>query len=495
MKRIILLTLLFLCNFISIKAQKNDYVWQLGYASNTKDSTFGGTKIDFNFSPPKISYEFRKMYFFLTNASICNDVGNLLFYTNGIYIADSTNNPIKNGTELDTWEQYGNNINQGCLILPYPEKINQYILFHKRDTVLPIILSEDYEIYATTVDMNLNGGKGQVVEKNKLLIQDTLAEGFSAVKHANGKDWWIITPTSYRNSYHRLLLTSMGIKNMGKQTVGNLVVHGLGCSSFSSDGVKYARFNTINAAEGQRVDIYDFNRCTGTLSNQYAMLFKYPNCSSGSLCFSPNSRFLYVFFQEEAWQYDLWATDIAASKEFLGYYKFSDWQHGSGFHASQLGPDGKIYITCKNAAKYLHVIHNPDEKGKLACNFKQHDIELPTFNASTIPNFPNYRLSALSGCMVDTEDIEEEKKIELSVFPNPFSDQVKLSIKSNQSTDEAVQVTISDIMGRTIYQTYTSLQKGYNEVIVGNTSAWATGIYTYTIRSATDVASALFVKQ
>jgi hypothetical protein len=56
-------------------------------------------------------------------------------------------------------------------------------------------------------------------------------------------------------------------------------------------------------------------------------------------------------------------------------------------------------------------------------------------------------------------------------------------------------VTISDIMGRTIYQTYTSLQKGYNEVVVGNTSTWATGIYTYTIRSATNVASALFVKQ
>jgi Secretion system C-terminal sorting domain len=82
-----------------------------------------------------------------------------------------------------------------------------------------------------------------------------------------------------------------------------------------------------------------------------------------------------------------------------------------------------------------------------------------------------------------------------SISPNPFRDEVKLSIKSNQSTDEVVQVTISDIMGRTIYQTYTSLQKGYNEVIVGNTSAWATGIYTYTIRSATDVVSALFVKQ
>jgi photosystem II stability/assembly factor-like uncharacterized protein len=98
--------------------------------------------------------------------------------------------------------------------------------------------------------------------------------------------------------------------------------------------------------------------------------------------------------------------------------------------------------------------------------------------------------------VIATDDLEKEKDgLRVKVIPNPFNDQVKLSIKSNQSTDEAVQVTISDIMGRTIYQTYTSLQKGYNEVIVENTSAWATGIYTYTIRSATDVASALFVKQ
>jgi hypothetical protein len=67
----------------------------------------------------------------------------------------------------------------------------------------------------------------------------------------------------------------------------------------------------------------------------------------------------------------------------------------------QLGPDGKIYAACASGVKSFHVIHNPDEKG-LNCDYQQHGVALPTYNAFSIPSFPNFRLGPLDGSSCDT---------------------------------------------------------------------------------------------
>lgn len=93
-------------------AQKEDYIWLFGYQSNQLDSTFGGTAIDFSANPPLIAYEYRDMWFSQVNASICDTAGRLLFYTNGIYVANAQGEPMENGEGLnpgelaDTWQVY-----------------------------------------------------------------------------------------------------------------------------------------------------------------------------------------------------------------------------------------------------------------------------------------------------------------------------------------------------------------------------------------------------
>ncbi len=85
--------------------------------------------------------------------------------------------------------------------------------------------------------------------------------------------------------------------------------------------------------------------------------------------------------------------------------------------------------------------------------------------------------------------------LSVKIVPNPFHNQVKLAIRCNKSLDEVVQVTVTDVMGRTLYQTHTTLQKGYNELTIDEATTWATGVYSYTVRSAVEDSSALFVKQ
>lgn len=53
--------------------------------------------------------------------------------------------------------------------------------------------------------MSLNGGLGAVTEKNQVLLEDSLSVGkITAVRHANGRDWWVLMPQADRYLYRKL---------------------------------------------------------------------------------------------------------------------------------------------------------------------------------------------------------------------------------------------------------------------------------------------------
>ena len=67
----------------------------------------------------------------------------------------------------------------------------------------------------------------------------------------------------------------------------------------------------------------------------------------------------------------------------------------------QLGPDGRVYINSTSGVNEMHVIQYPNKKG-IACEVRQHSVQLPTFIIRTMPHFPNYRLGPLDGSPCDT---------------------------------------------------------------------------------------------
>jgi hypothetical protein len=71
------------------------------------------------------------------------------------------------------------------------------------------------------------------------------------------------------------------------------------------------------------------------------------------------------------------------------------------FFMAQLAPNGKIYLNTTNSVRSLHVINQPDLPGD-SCDVQQHAIQLPTLNAFSLPNFPNYKLRNLVGSPADT---------------------------------------------------------------------------------------------
>jgi len=443
MKYIFVLTLYFIFLTKMLAQEKWDYTWILGYNPNDSIQGYGGTMVNFNTSPPLLSY-FPIPVDANNTAQICNREGNLLFFSNGCNIVNSSNQLISNGDQINpgtfhnewcnTGDDHAYKTYQGMIALPWPEREGQYVMFHlgwfRTDTWPPRTSLRDF--YFTRIDMTANNGLGTVLEKNNLLLQDTnLVDNLTAVRHGNGRDWWIVEPSGKSDSIYLYLLTPYGIKGPFIERTGlRMSTRGFNAGQvvFSPDGTKYVR---VNAADG--VDIFCFDRCRGEFVCGERLPF--PGGQDDNICgaaISPSSRYLYISALTKLFQYDLWATDIESSKILIDEYDwFVDTTAGlqTPFYQQMLAPDGKIYMSVPNGTVYFHVIDAPDSAG-LHCDFRQHDLRLPTHHGFCVPNFPHFRLYDLPGSPCDSLGIDAPEGYRvlwsptdaIRLFPNPNVD-------------------------------------------------------------------------
>ena len=121
---------------------KHDYVWLLGTQGNPptpNNPKFGINILDFNNGELNINREYLDVEFFLTNSSICDVNGNMLFFSNGCKVYNSSMQVMQNGSGLNPGSAYstgncpdsGNTIPKGLLVLPLPEDTTKYYIFHE----------------------------------------------------------------------------------------------------------------------------------------------------------------------------------------------------------------------------------------------------------------------------------------------------------------------------------------------------------------------------
>lgn len=465
---------------------KYDYIWATGYSSNLTDFNFGGTILDFNIDTVDIYYEYREIDMDIANTTICNEVGSeILFYSNNYQIMSPNEAfpfPVPGGLNPNT-DYQNDRLIQGVLGLPVGNDSLFYLL-HLGADYFPEDPEEQYvyvsQLNYSVLDFSFQAREenNELIETNITLLEDNFTGGkLTATRHANGRDWWILIKKQTLNIFHRILLTPEGISVDGTQQVGTETFGGAGIGSavFSSDGTKYVFANDYGLGELSTIDVYDFDRCTGLLSNFKRVQFENPGLGNG-VSISPNSRYLYEARIGNIYQYDLYSDTLSVVQvsEYDGYESPLPTPPFLG----QLAPNGKIYYSTFNSNNVLHVIHNPNEEG-LACNVELHGVQLPTYNNGTIPNHPNYRLGRLIGSPCDTinwdEDTTSIVNTSLSpksfeVFPNPSSSQINFEIS------EITSFKVTDYLGRTIKKGQAKI--GENSLDV---SDFVSGVYFLTL--------------
>ena len=470
--------LIILYFFISDKvfSQGIDNLWLLGY--DCCAPYFHPMNLEFSSGSLVIDTVQRNMNFLETNGVICDKSGNLLFYSNGVYIANANNDTMLNGSGLNpayfttNYTEYGLTIPQANLIIPFPDDSMKYYLFHETVDDYGNTYSSFY-LYYSVIDMTLDNGLGGVVQKNTVLLNDTLVLGrLTACKHANGRDWWLISHEFNKNNIYSFLITPGGIQGPFNNYSQTRRDNYFGQSVFSPQGDKYVYYEPYDD-----LDIFDFDRCTGTLSNQLHIAIN-DSAGAGGAAFSPSGRYLYISSMKYVYQFDMHAPDIALSQTTVSVWDtfYAPFPPAAAtFYLAQLAPDNKIYINCPNSTTVLHVINFPEVAGS-GCAFCQHCIQLPAFNAFTIPNHPNYFLGAEAGSICDTlhigiDDVPDVESA-FNLFPNPATRLLYVTQKAH-ATIRALEVF--NTLGQKMDVRYSSIKN--NEYLEINVQHLSPGVY------------------
>ena len=385
----------------------------MGYDSNQFPEFPGIERVVLTFDDSlKIEYSEGVMDMGATNSIICDSTGHLLVFSNGCYIANASDEVVQGSVGLNPGIVYnifcadgdGYNILNSMIVLADPGNVSKYHFFH----IPGVQLGQFYchkNILHTVVDISANNGQGTTIFKNQIVVNDTMHyDGMHAVKHANGRDWWIIGAKWNSNKYHIMLLDPNGVSAKA-QSIGDPTMCDIAWASgqivFSPDGSKMARYNPCDD-----VRLFDFDRCTGELSNPlHIPVFDSADSLSplGGVAFSADGRYLYVGSIRLLYQYDLLAQSIASSRQTVAVSNGVECPLLSRFGFMELGPDGRLYVhTLAGGNGCMHRIKSPEKEG-LACEVQQQYLQFQDFNYySSLPHFPNFRLGPIDGSSCDT---------------------------------------------------------------------------------------------
>jgi hypothetical protein len=482
MRYLISLVSISLC--LNINSQViNPRIWYVGYQTdlkkdtNTPDTQFdiiqhGSTILNFKNSPIGISRFGYALSHGACNVQLFDKKDSLILYSNGSKIFNGKHRLVEGGDSLSFGIDWKNGLFAGnyygeYLISAYPNAMiaipsvknaNQYYF-------ISTFISRDYNLFPklvyTLVDMNLNGGRGKVIEKEVLIKNGEFAPAIEACKHGNGRDWWIITREYGKKNFIIMLLDSTGIKVVSEPALSDWsladwgAIKGNTTNRFSWDGTMFASFTHLG------IELFDFNRCNGTLFNRRGIAI--PSNDSfhnggGVGGFSPNSKFIYTGDIHYYYQVDIF--NSSKIRKIATYDGFRDTPTGQTggietvFGSVQLAADGKLYMNTMSTTRYLHSIENPNDTG-IFCNFKQHSVRLLTYN-NGLPHYPNYELGAVANKCGES-GITDNEIAKIEVYPNPVSE---FLVVSGQKL-EGISIEIYNLLGQKMSPSIEAKNQGY----------------------------------
>ena len=291
-------------------------------------------------------------------ATISDNAGNLLFYTDGITAWDRTNTPMPNGSGL-----WGNSSStESGIIVPKPGSTTQYYIFTTD-------LQGGHGTNWYLVDMTLNAGFGALVSNVATNVVPISTEKLTAVRHANGTDYWVICHGENNNTYYVCQVSAGGVGAVSSYNAGTVYTGTLGYLKASPNGLRLA----AALFEQNLMDILDFNPCTGVVSFSNPITLTVPPEFAYGVSFSPNNNVVYEVGDAGSpnlVQYDL-SSGIQATIQASQYIVTN---LGTSGGAMQIGPDNKLYV-CSYSSNFLDVINNPNVLGA-GCGYVANAVNL-----------------------------------------------------------------------------------------------------------------------
>lgn len=307
------------------------------------------------------------------SASICNQAGQLLFYTDSKNIYHANGTIMFGGNDIAGIGNASLTTSQGALIVPDPGNPSRYYVF-----------TLARQLYLNVVDMSLNNGNGAVVlnhPQRGMICNDTLAEKMIAIKGCE-KNIWVICHGNTRTEFLSFEVTVNKVDTVPVvSTVG-----------FSAPGA-YFQGEMKADPEGKRIiackmirsdgtELYNFDHVSGTVYNAVII----DTVGTYGAAFSPDGSKLYLCD---------WNTYKFLQYDLNNNYAKTELGNAQGTTKVRLAVDGKIYFVAEEGSftnigfGFLGRINNPNAVGT-ACQFQ---AIVPTLT------FPNSNSTGLRLCL------------------------------------------------------------------------------------------------
>lgn len=284
----------------------------------------------------------------------------------------------------------------------------------------------------------------------------TVPGAIDACRHANGRDWWILKLGQRKNHYVRGLLTPYSVELEPYYSNEDSSYVSFGWASFSSDGSKYVHWFGGHIRELQ---VFDFDRCTGELSNLQTFDFSEIISNDGFIDFtpfslSPDGSKIYMvrsnveLVVSENFQYDLETQTLTVISDSLGIFCLTP------NLKQMLGGSCCVDYTPTPNVPYANILKQPNESG-FDTEFIPFYYELPLYGFIYYPpNQANHLLGPIDDTICDSLGLDDEtsiKKIEQSsfnIFPNPGNEIIHFST----DLPLPLELTIRDNQGRIVIE-------------------------------------------
>lgn len=314
-------------------------------------------------------------------AVVCDYVtGNLLLYSDGVTLFDSTHRATANGGNLNGHFSS----TQSALFVPVPCDDSTFYLFTAdQQGYMPNEFPRG--VCWNFVDRRA-GISGDIVGPKNRVLDPTASERLCAIRHANKRDWWVLTTSRGGNEYRAWLVTAQGVANTPVLSRTGPIGYPIGTTGAAFElGMLKASPNGRFIAESrywsQDVILARFDNATGVVSNAFTVDHSFASTGTYGLSFSPDSRWLY-FAADTRTSSFRWRTvrqaaiiDAAGNPLDSTSVRLSSVEVvpqlpdlNGPFGDMQIGRDGKIYLVVSDT--WLGVITQPNNPAATCAYFE-----------------------------------------------------------------------------------------------------------------------------
>jgi|GEM_PF-6420524 len=347
---------------LCLSGQKQAAFWFLGN-SNGVDFT-GASAEKLNNAPSGSPYAY---------GTYSDENGKLVLYTDGQRLWNGNHEMIANALTLEGWSV------RPSSIIPKPGSDSLFYIFTSgvyRNTPSG---TDEIAMFYSIADMSKDAGKGEVIEKRKVLYYGDGGYGgnYTISSNCSGDFWLIGSVLDDSLGREKFLVFSIDSTGIHEPLAFPLEKHGY------SHSLKIApsgdRLYFSFSASPRAAYLADFNPVTGVISHYKAI----PDGLGGRAEFSPDGSMLYLFRDSTTWT-NLRQIDLRSPALPVLYT--------STFHnqvlSAQLAPDKRIYFMSYDSR--IGFIANPDVRGP-GCGFSFSDpFEFEnTLQTRYLPEYPN----------------------------------------------------------------------------------------------------------